>query len=391
MDRRLRILHVTPSYLPARRYGGTIYATHGLCKALVELGHDVSVFTTNRDGDRAGTVRTLEPTCVDGVTVTYFPVNFPDRLYYSSAMAQHLAGTGGKFDIVHGHSLYLWPGWYASRFCARSEIPYVLSPHGMLVRSLVLKKNRLIKTLWLQLIERNNLRRVAALHFASRLEFDEARKLGLPIGRYFITAHGVDMPPPTALPKDLSRLASERPYILYLGRLSWKKGIEALIRAMVDVPDARLIIAGNDEEKYLPRLRALIDAAGLQEAVALCGPVWGAHKAALMRDARAFVLPSDSENFGIAALEAMSMGCPVVVTPSSGIAEIVAKYGAGIVTEGGIKGLSAAIRCMLEDQERARRCGARGRHTAAELFGWKQIGTLTVDNYQDIIDSYRPR
>ena len=387
----MRILHVTPSYLPARRYGGTIYATHGLCKSLAELGHDVHVYATNRDGEELSDVPTMQPTRVDGVTVTYFPVNFPKRLYHSHSMAGYLKNRIGVFDIVHGHSLYLWPPWYTSRVCAKCRVPYVLSAHGMLVYSLMVKKNRLIKTLWIKLLERNNFRRASALHFASSMELKEARRFKFHIPRHFITAHGVAMPAPAAvLPGELAAIVNNRRYILYVGRLNWKKGIENLIRAMTDVDDAQLIIAGNDEENYRPRLHALIDTVGLQHKVTICGPVWDENKAKLMQEASVFVLPSYSENFGIAALEAMSVGCPVVVTSGTGVAEIVSQHRAGVVTTGDSASLARAIDSVLADREQAARFGAHGRRAVAEYYDWKRIGRLTLDNYQQVIDRYRP-
>jgi len=365
---------------------------HGLCKTLADLGHDVHVYTTNRDGAGPSEVPTGEPISIDGVTVTYFPINFPQRLYYSHDMARHLNNTVSVFDIVHGHSLYLWPGWYTSRFCAKRNIPYVLSPHGMLTRSLVAKKNRLIKTLWIQLVERNNIKRASAVQFASRLELEEARRFDFFTGQYFITAHGVDMPPPaTTLPDDLAALASRRPFVLYLGRLNWKKGIDNLIYAMADVDGAQLIIAGNDEENYRPHLDTLIESLGLQNEVTIRGPVWDANKARLMQDASVFVLPSHSENFGIAAMEAMSVGCPVICSSGTGIAEILDQDGAGLVTSNDSTNLATAIKFVLENRERATRIGARGRRAVAENYNWKRIGRITIRNYQRVINAHVAR
>ncbi len=379
----LRILHITPSYLPARRYGGTIYAVHGLCKALATLGHHVDVYTTNRDGRGTSDVPIETPQQIDGVNVTYFPVSVPKRLYFSPAMAALLRDRIDAFDVVHGHSLYLWPPWYASRLSAKRGIPYVLSPCGMLTRSLVDRRNRLIKTLWIRWIERNNFKRAAAVRFASALEAEEACAFRLSLPQYFISGNGVDMPEPAKhLPANLERVSNGGPYVLYLGRLSWKKGLVNLIRAMAQIDGPRLIVAGNDEENLAPHLRALIDTLALDDKVLLLGPVWDANKARLMHDARLFVLPSESENFGIAALEAMSVGCPVVVTRTSGVAELVARHQAGLVTDTDSDSLADAIRTLLENPVHASRCGERGRRAVAQRYGWERAAGITADCYR---------
>ena len=94
----LRILHVVPTYLPARRYGGPIVAVHGLCKALAARGHEVDVFTTNVDGDSRLDVPVATPVDVDGVSVRYFPSSY-SRLYWSRsyAAALHEPVSGRRF------------------------------------------------------------------------------------------------------------------------------------------------------------------------------------------------------------------------------------------------------------------------------------------------------
>src|SRR5436305_13855829 len=81
----VKILHVVPTYLPARRYGGPIYAVHGLCRALAARGHEVDVVTTNVDGAGISDVPLGRAVDVDGVRVSYFASPF-SRLYWSPSM-----------------------------------------------------------------------------------------------------------------------------------------------------------------------------------------------------------------------------------------------------------------------------------------------------------------
>src|SRR5437763_8887724 len=124
----MRLLHVVPTYLPATRYGGPIFAVHGLCRALAARGHEVTVFTTNVDGASVSDVPVNEPVMLDGVRVRYFASSLR-RLYFSPGMRDALRDLRG-FDVVHAHSVFLWPTMAAARAAARQRIPYTISPRG---------------------------------------------------------------------------------------------------------------------------------------------------------------------------------------------------------------------------------------------------------------------
>src|SRR5688572_2488741 len=162
----MRLLHVVPTYLPARRYGGPIVAVHGLCRALASRGHEVEVFTTNVDGDGTLDVPLARAVDLDGVRVHYFESPVP-RLYWSPQMRRALAAKIGEYDLVHIHAIYLWPGYAAARAAHRAHVPYVISPRGMLVPELIRRKSRFVKKAWLATIERRNFAHAAGIHFTS--------------------------------------------------------------------------------------------------------------------------------------------------------------------------------------------------------------------------------
>ena len=146
----MRILHVIPSYLPAVRYGGPIFATHGLCKALAARGHEVQVFTTNVDGPGNSPVPVGLTVNLEGVQVRYFPCPLFRRLYWAPALGRALENEIDKFDVVHLHSVFLWPTWAAARAACKAGVPYVLSPRGMLVKELIRRRSRLAKSAWIR-------------------------------------------------------------------------------------------------------------------------------------------------------------------------------------------------------------------------------------------------
>jgi glycosyltransferase involved in cell wall biosynthesis len=185
-----RILHVVPTYLPAVRYGGPIYSVHGLCKGLAAAGHCVHVFTTNVDGPDDSPVPLSVPQNLDGVWVTYFPSQNIRRLYWSPPMARALTQKIQDFDLVHLHSVFLWPTWAAARVARASGRPYVISPRGMLVKELVERKSRWLKSAWISLIERRNLESAAVIHVTSNIEARDLRAFRLRLPNIVIVPNG---------------------------------------------------------------------------------------------------------------------------------------------------------------------------------------------------------
>lgn len=387
----MRILHVVPSYLPAVRYGGPIVSVHGLCRALVRRGHDVHVFTTNADGDGDSDVPLHKPVVIDGVIVRYFETGILRRLFRAPEMRSALNRDIATFSVLHTHSVFLWPTWAAAR-CARTRhIPYLLAPRGMLVRELIRRRNPLAKKLWIRLIERRNLEGAAGIHVTSHAEAAELGTFGLALPPIHVVPNGVDLDVPderthARLPPAIEAVfASGRQVLLYIGRISWEKGLDRLIAAVAHVPDAALLVIGNDETSYSSDLAAMATAHGVAGRVLFGGPVYGAAKTTLYRRATAFVLPSYSENFGNVVLEALAAGCPVVVTPEVGASSIVTESGGGMVVAGEPAELAAALRSLLESADRRREMVDRGRSWVSVRYSWDSVASSMDAVYSNVI------
>ncbi len=119
--------------------------------------------------------------------------------------------------------------------------------------------------------------------------------------------------------------------------------------------------------------------------IARLGPVHGADKAALLHLSDALVLPSYSENFGNAVLEAMAAGLPVAVTPEVGLAGAVREHGAGVVSPGDPPRLAAALRALLADPEGRCAMGRRGAAAAALHFAWEPVAARMEAVYGEIL------
>jgi len=373
----MRVLHVVPTYLPAVRYGGTIHSVHGLCRALVRAGHDVSVLTTSVDGDEDSPVPLGTPVALDGVRVHYCRSPALRRLYWSPPMARALPGAVAAADVVHLHSVFLWPTLAAARAARRANVPYLLSPRGMLVRRLIERRSALVKRAWIGLFERRNVESAAAVHLTSELERDELLALGFAPREALVVPNGVDAGTPSPAGAD------DGP-VVYLGRINWKKGLDRLIETMRKLPQFRLVIAGNDEENLTPRLLAIAQGAGVADRVQFAGYVEGTAKSELLRTAAVLALPSVSENFGNAVLEAMAHGCPVVVTKDVGLAAAVQRAGAGVVAENDPASLARAIESLTGDPARRAAAGAAGFALVKERYGWDRIAAEMGQHYERV-------
>jgi glycosyltransferase involved in cell wall biosynthesis len=349
----------------------------------------VHVFTSSMDGPTDLDVPEETPVNLDGVLVRYFQVPFLRRLCWCPSMAAALKAEVSSFDIIHLHSVFLWPTWAAARAARHSGVPFLVSPRGMLGPDVIRRKSRFVKSAWIRLIERKTLRESAAVHITSELEGEEIRALGLSLPRLCCIPNGVSSPENYSPLQHGPFAELPRPYALFLSRISWKKGLDRLLRSWKWVPNLALIIAGNDEENYLPQLAALARSEGILDRVRFIGEVSDGHKWALYENAMMFILPSYSENFGNVVAEAMAVGCPVVVTKEVGLASLVFETGAGVVAEGEPALLAQTINELRSDEARRKRCGLAGQRIVGTNLSWGAAAAQLDAVYRSVIANGR--
>jgi glycosyltransferase involved in cell wall biosynthesis len=381
----MRILQVVPNYFPAVRYGGPIRSVHALSTALVEVGHEVQVFTSSMDGPMDLDVPEGSPVNLEGVLVRYFRVPFMRRLCWCPSLAAALKAEVSSFDVIHLHSVFLWPTWAAARIARSSGVPFLVSPRGMLGPDVIRRKSRFVKTVWIRLIEQRTLRESAAVHVTSELEGEEIRSLGLKLPRVYCVPNGVSTPANYSSLEQGPFAQLPRPYALFLSRISWKKGLDRLIKSWKWVSGLTLIIAGNDEEDYLPQLETLAESEGVTDRLRFIGEVSDEHKWALYEGATMFILPSYSENFGNVVAEAMAVACPVVVTKEVGLASLVLETGAGVVADGEPALLAKAINELRGDEVRRKRYGLAGQRTVKAKLSWDAAAAQLAEVYGSVI------
>lgn len=375
----MKILHVVPTYYPASRYGGPIQSVHGLCNALADKGHDIHVFTTSVDGPGDLNVRLCEPVLVDRVKVHYFPSYRLRRLYWSPMMQKALNKYMSSFDILHVHSIFLWPTSAAARIARLMGVPYIVSPRGMLVKDLIRMKGRLKKSFWLHFVERKTLEAADCLHATSDQEAEQILEFGYKIANIEVVPNGVNISPL----KPISNPAYST--LLFLGRISWKKGLDRLILAMKWLPGVHLQIAGNDDENLKPYLEKLAQINGVADRVKFLGVVSGSNKESLLRTSSLLILPSHNENFGNVILESLACGRPVAITEGVGLANAVEAAGAGFKIPCEPYAMAHKLAEMLCNTELLDRMGAFGRNWVKEHYAWPVVARQMECIYKRIL------
>lgn len=368
----MKILHVTPYYLPAVRYGGPIYSISGLCESLVKLGHEVTVFTTNVDGPDTIKQATCNPQVINAVEVLYFNSPFLRKMFWAPALWKHLEGAASDYGIIHIHTSFVWPSFIAAYVAKKHGIPYIFSPRGMLDQSLFSRKSWLFKWVWFLVFGKSILRHAAKVHVTADRERSAIERLFNENCHYINIPNGVNGSEDSTSRDFLD--VEIKNTVMFLGRIHPIKGLDRLIRAWSHVRTAaNLVIAGNDDDNYSVELTKLAKKYGVQNRISFRGPVYGIEKWSLLAGAQCFVLPSYSENFGNVVLEAMLSGCPVVVTTEVGAAEVVEAAGAGIVTDGDPQLLANAINRILDDPILSEGMGEAGRDIAINKYSWDFI------------------
>ena len=385
--RSLSALHVVASI--NRNTGGPAVSVTGLAAALARSG--VRTILASLDYAEHGS-----PIPVSGVSSISVIPNALGKVLrgWSPALAAAINRVAAeRVDIIHHHGLWMVPGIYARRSANRLGLPLVISPRGMLDRW-SLERAALPKALASMAYESRNLRAARLFHATSDMEAEGIRRYGLkqPIA---VIANGVYLPGEQTMPSRellearFPRLRKRR-WLLYMGRLDSKKGLDMLLDAWRslhgELPAWQLIIAGPD----LGGLRAALEASVaddpvLAASVCFAGMLDGELKRSALAGAELFVLPTRSENFGIAVAEALACGVPVVTTTAAPWADLVPNQcGWWVAPES--PAITEALRsAMRQTSGDLRAMGQRGRQYAAERFSWDSIGTRMADVYRWIV------
>ncbi len=364
--RRRSWVHICNGLDP-RRDGGMVPSILGMTGALSRLREGVTVVTpTPSRLDRAS----LPP---------YLALEGPETPIEDAVRSA---------EIVHLHGLWQAQTRRGARSALKARVPYLVAVHGM-ADPWALGYKTWKKRVYLTLVEARNLRRASCLHALSRPEIDHIRAIAqwAPIG---FVPNGVDLAPFDDLPPR-SVLEDEHPelrgkfVLLFFARLHAKKGLDLLAEALRQVapgrPDLHLLVAGTDDGAWAPFL-ARMKEADLSERITYLGHVSGERARRTWAAADAFILPSYSEGFSMAILEALACRLSCLITTACYFPELAAADGA-VVVEPTPECVTRGLRELLErDQEERATLGRNGRRLVESEYTWDRQARRLASIYE---------
>lgn len=390
----MRILHVIPSL--SSKLGGPGQVALNLVSSLRTLGIDVEIATTNHGMPEVATHQRTDYLFDTennlSAPVWFLPYTPPPlkEFIFSKALTGWLLAHLPSYDLTDNHYLFSYSSTCAAAIARHKGIPYTVRTMGQLT-PWALAQSPIKKKIFSLLFENRNLSRAAAIHCTSPEEATNVRDFG-------ISTPTVTLPlgvtPPQPIPDAKAKLHAayhiphNTPVLLFLSRLHHKKQPELLLKAaqqLTKQQPCHIILAGTGDPQYCQQLKTLAHELGLTTAVTFTGFVTGYDKNLLLQGSDAFVLPSHSENFGIAVAEALISGLPVIITPGIQISAEIKAADAGIITEPNVAALTSAINEVITNPDLSAKLRENGLNLARSRYSWQAIAKELAVNYEEII------
>lgn len=377
----MKIVHVVPSF-GKQSYGlGSI--SMGLAKAQLDTGADVSVWSLDMEEDVLWASQTYN---FPKDKLFGFPPNIP--LIKTSRAEVSKALKDKSFDIVHQHSLWTSQSLITS-ILRKNGAKSIIAPHGTL-SEFALGKSKLKKDIALSLFERKNLEKSSVLHATSEYEIEDFRRLGLnnPIA-YIENGIGseiVEMKGNGDQFKEKYNLPKDKKILLYLSRITPKKGLDMLIPAISELKDDFrdwvLVIVGNDEFNYQREVLEIIDKCNLRNKVFIIEPQYGNAKFDVFDASNFFILPSYSEGSPMVVVDALAYGLPVITTKSSSWNDLN-KYQCGYWVDIKKIEIKKALEKMINlSEEELILYSKNAVKLVREKYLWDEISQKTIEMYK---------
>ena len=388
----MKVLHIIPSI--SSHLGGPTEVILNLVKGLQAEGITAEIATTN--DDITGEIADV-PLCqrveYQEVPVWFFPRSARLKEFIPSiSFTRWLWQNIKNYDILDNHYLFSYLPTCAAMIAQRQRVPYTVRTMGQLA-PWALAQSKVKKQIYSTVFERHNLAHAAVVHSTSVGEMEDTISFGVKTPKIVLPL-GVHASTKIADAKHQIRhqyqIPEQVPIVLFLSRLHYKKRPELLIQTLSHLAaqeqQFHLILAGSGEAEYVQFLQEMVASLNLAAQTTFVGFVSGYEKDLLLQGSDLFVLPTYSENFGIALAEAMVSGLPIVTTPGTQIAPEIAEAKAGIIVEGEIEPLQAAIAHLLNSPQLRHELGENGRLFALKYYSWPAITQKLASVYQAILN-----
>ena len=370
----LRVLNLT--YKVGRAGGGIGAVALNLAVQQNLCGADSRVWSLDCEEER---MRVSASSGMPEAALKSYPYYGPAFLGFSPAMERAAAGPERcSFDILHQHGLWTAVSRVTNAWRSKHKRSTIVAPHGAL-QLWSLQRSRLKKKLALAGYERKNLHSATCLHACSAAEVAAFRDFGLrqpvaliPNG---ISSKWVESEGDGTRFRQKFGIAADRRLLLFLSRIHPSKGLDLLIDAMSrlkpQLGDWVLVIAGADEVNTQAQIRSMADRLGLSEHVKFTGPVFDQDKRDAFVACELFILPTLSDNFGIAVIEALGAGRPALVTKGAPWEELTQR-GCGWWVDTNSTAIAEGLGCALHAPRGIlMSMGAKGKALVSERYMWR--------------------
>lgn len=373
----MRILHVVTLISPDGAYGGPVRVSFNLAGELISRGEEVAVAASCLGYDPM-------PDVLEGIPVRLTkPRHLLPRMGFaaltSPTMLWWMLRQRCPFDVVHVHLARDLVTLPAAILAILMRKRLVVQPHGMIIES-----DRRVAPLMDWLLTRPVLRRADCVLYLTEEEKSSLLQVE-PRVRLVYLPNGVPRGP------SVSEHRPDGVEMLYLARLHERKRPRIFVEAAVDLlregTAATFTLIGPDggEAANVENdIRACIECRGdAQARMSYDGALAPGLTLDRMRRASVYVLPSVDEPFPMSVLEAMSVGLPVIITDSCGLADVVTASGSGLVTDGSKRSLVDAMRTLIDDSALRNNMGIAARRTAEDVFSMEAVGRKLVSIYRN--------
>ncbi len=382
----MRILQIVPSV--ALSAGGVARVVIDLSTALAQNGHTVDLVTLENPPGGEFTI----PDLPHLIRHDFRALGLLRHLVYHYSKINNLIA---QADVVHIHGLWQPANYQIWKACRRIGKPVVLTVHGML-DPWSMNYHWLRKQLYYGFREQALIEGATLLHFTAELEKQKASPWysdatpTVVIPPVVCTEDFDRLPAPDEYKKTFPQLKDVKNFVLFIGRIHPKKGLETLISAFARYapqdPDMSLVIAGPGEPAYRYSLVQLIDRLGISARVHMLDAVNGRPKYELYRGAILFATISYQENFGVVFAESLSCKTPVLMTQGVDIYPDILEQKIGFITEPKIDLATQALSdILLKNRDKLTEFGERGRQWVLNTLSPQAVAERWVAEYQKLL------
>ena len=366
--------------------GGVANVVINLTNALAFKNTNINIYSTSNFS------KNIHGVVNEAIKIHLFDAFDPFKYGYSPSLKKAILNSSS--DLIHSHGIWEYTSLICNEFLKKRQKPFIVSSHGML-EPWALNNSHIKKKFFYHLMDKKYLSNASAIQVLNNNEADSLTKLGIRTPVHIIP-NGVDITSEKfSYPQKWIEYFGERKKILlYLGRLHPKKSIQELILAFSEIHknrrseigDWRLVLNGWGKDNYVNNIKTLIKTENLDNYIFFGGPVFNSEKLKVLQNADAFILPSKSEGYSIAVLEAWANKLPVFITEECNM-NFGFEKNAAIKIHYNLEKLKNELIALFNfSSVHLKEIGNNGYTLVKNEYNWEKISDKYIELYKSILD-----